>query len=285
MERYKTAAAQAKSKGDDRKARMHERIVKVRQPPAPPAGVVLPAPPRPCSASAFPSSNTRTPSGRTKQGKRWISRSCPFRQVFFPVPFASSASRGRFPKPLRRGEEDSAPSSPARPGSLRYHPAFSSFAPPLPRLPAHPGRGDAVRRPKHRRSAGNGHEAGQPGGPRGGGRHRGGKGRGSGGLGTPRPTPPRCRRNPKRGAGRALEGTPGPPAPEGRTFRVLPTAAPSDAVPFCSRHSLPPALPRREPPPPSPSSRRRLPEPPPRVPRILPGWPNQPPKPPRKVPA
>ncbi|KAH0628738.1 hypothetical protein JD844_010216 [Phrynosoma platyrhinos] len=30
MERYKTAAAQAKSKGDDRKARMHERIVKVR---------------------------------------------------------------------------------------------------------------------------------------------------------------------------------------------------------------------------------------------------------------
>nr|XP_014424347.1 coiled-coil and C2 domain-containing protein 1A [Pelodiscus sinensis] len=32
MERYKTASAQAKSKGDDRKARMHERIVKVRKP-------------------------------------------------------------------------------------------------------------------------------------------------------------------------------------------------------------------------------------------------------------
>ncbi|XP_064293317.1 coiled-coil and C2 domain-containing protein 1A isoform X3 [Phalacrocorax carbo] len=31
MERYKTAAAQAKSKGDDRKARMHERIVKQYQ--------------------------------------------------------------------------------------------------------------------------------------------------------------------------------------------------------------------------------------------------------------
>ncbi|TFJ95553.1 Spectrin beta chain, brain 3 [Platysternon megacephalum] len=31
MERYKTASAQAKSKGDDRKARMHERIVKVRK--------------------------------------------------------------------------------------------------------------------------------------------------------------------------------------------------------------------------------------------------------------
>lgn len=29
MERYQVAAAQAKSKGDQRKARMHERIVKV----------------------------------------------------------------------------------------------------------------------------------------------------------------------------------------------------------------------------------------------------------------
>ena len=32
MDRYKAAAAQAKSKGDDRKARMHERIVKVGVP-------------------------------------------------------------------------------------------------------------------------------------------------------------------------------------------------------------------------------------------------------------
>lgn len=30
MERYHVAAAQAKAKGDQRKARMHERIVKVR---------------------------------------------------------------------------------------------------------------------------------------------------------------------------------------------------------------------------------------------------------------
>lgn len=30
MDRYKAAAAQAKSKGEDRKARMHERIVKVK---------------------------------------------------------------------------------------------------------------------------------------------------------------------------------------------------------------------------------------------------------------
>lgn len=30
MDRYKAAATQAKSKGEDRKARMHERIVKVK---------------------------------------------------------------------------------------------------------------------------------------------------------------------------------------------------------------------------------------------------------------
>lgn len=33
MERYRVAAAQAKTKGDQRKARMHERIVKVRGDP------------------------------------------------------------------------------------------------------------------------------------------------------------------------------------------------------------------------------------------------------------
>ena len=34
MERYHVAAAQAKTKGDQRKARMHERIVKVRGDPS-----------------------------------------------------------------------------------------------------------------------------------------------------------------------------------------------------------------------------------------------------------
>ncbi|NWH23327.1 C2D1A protein, partial [Grus americana] len=61
MERYKVAAAQAKSKGDDRKARMHERIVKVRQPrvPAHPFPSVPPSP-RP---GFQPIQGAETPSG------------------------------------------------------------------------------------------------------------------------------------------------------------------------------------------------------------------------------
>ncbi|NXE58052.1 C2D1A protein, partial [Casuarius casuarius] len=66
MERYKAAAAQAKGKGDERKARMHERIVKVRAP------VPCPAP---CPAAAaaltlaFPSQQYQDAIRAHKAGK------------------------------------------------------------------------------------------------------------------------------------------------------------------------------------------------------------------------
>ncbi|NXC78407.1 C2D1A protein, partial [Anhinga anhinga] len=65
MERYKTAAAQAKSKGDDRKARMHERIVKVRELWAPSAA----APPAVLSPPSLPAAQQQLAflEGRRKQ--------------------------------------------------------------------------------------------------------------------------------------------------------------------------------------------------------------------------
>ncbi|NXW25984.1 C2D1A protein, partial [Circaetus pectoralis] len=101
MERYKAAAAQAKSKGDDRKARMHERIVKQYQ-------------------DAIRAH---------KAGKTVDFSELPVPPGIFPVPFVASASRGRFPKLACREEEDLDPSSPARWGSLWYHPAFPLCTP------------------------------------------------------------------------------------------------------------------------------------------------------------
>lgn len=179
MERYKTAAAQAKSKGDDRKARMHERIVKVREPRATRALCRRPARcRRPRSAPASPSSNTRTPSAPTKRGKRWISRSCPFRQVFTPSLWRR-ALLGDVPQSRRAaGRRIRVPPAQRGVGGSLWYPPDTPLCAPSPRLPAHPGRGDASRRAERGRGAGGGHEAGQPGGPRGGGRRRGNKGQG-----------------------------------------------------------------------------------------------------------
>ncbi|XP_074786230.1 coiled-coil and C2 domain-containing protein 1A isoform X2 [Athene noctua] len=65
MERYKTAAAQAKSKGDDRKARMHERIVKQYQDAirAHKAGKTVDFSELPVPPGFQPIQGTETPSG------------------------------------------------------------------------------------------------------------------------------------------------------------------------------------------------------------------------------
>lgn len=67
MERYHVAAAQAKAKGDQRKARMHERIVKVcrDQTNAPRTSLRSPNTSVPCS-------NTKMPFGPTRQAELWM---------------------------------------------------------------------------------------------------------------------------------------------------------------------------------------------------------------------
>lgn len=80
MERYRVAAAQAKAKGDQRKARMHERIVKVwgrghsgwYGPPDLPWVALTPV---------TSHSNTKMPSVPTKRARQWMSLSCRYPQV------------------------------------------------------------------------------------------------------------------------------------------------------------------------------------------------------------
>ncbi|KAK2087490.1 Coiled-coil and C2 domain-containing protein 1A [Saguinus oedipus] len=81
MERYQVAAAQARSKGDQRKARMHERIVKV------PWGLEGGgARGQPWSSSAgspntcCPRSNTKMPSGLTRLAEPWMLLNCQYPQ-------------------------------------------------------------------------------------------------------------------------------------------------------------------------------------------------------------
>lgn len=87
MERYHVAAAQAKAKGDQRKARMHERIVKVCRGPDK-CSPELSGPPN----TSVPCSNTKTPSEPTRQAELWMWQSCPCPQVgLHPPPSRPSA--------------------------------------------------------------------------------------------------------------------------------------------------------------------------------------------------
>lgn len=76
MERYHVAAAQAKAKGDQRKARMHERIVKVCTGPEKRSQELSQAP-----NTSVPCSNTRMPFEPTRQAELWTWRSCQCPQV------------------------------------------------------------------------------------------------------------------------------------------------------------------------------------------------------------
>lgn len=78
MERYHVAAAQAKTKGDQRKARMHERIVKVH------GGGWVGSTRRPFQGSpntCVPHSNTKTPFEPTRLAALWMLLSCLCPQV------------------------------------------------------------------------------------------------------------------------------------------------------------------------------------------------------------
>lgn len=76
MERYHVAAAQAKAKGDQRKARMHERIVKVCRGPDE-CSPDLSWPPN----TSVPCSNTKMPFEPTRQAELWMWLSCQCPQV------------------------------------------------------------------------------------------------------------------------------------------------------------------------------------------------------------